>query len=247
MNLPEFLNVNNGRGINFDGAFGNQCMDVYRAYLRDVLVLAQSPGVRGAKDVWTTYHVSEFDKVLLVSDMRFGDIVIFKATKDNSFGHIGIFIERKGDIIVVFDQNFPSQGYTDKNGNFIGTGVCKYSNHKTTNLIGALRPKKEIKPPEGGNMSDVPQELQRFGKGTVADLAKYIDELKGFVEGGRRELLDIRQVLKLEANTPHGDVMRRIGDLSVQNSTPVPPSTPGMALPALMGFDLETITFRKTE
>jgi hypothetical protein len=68
-----------------------------------------------------------------------GDIIIFKATKDNPFGHVSIFIEGNVLSFKSFDQNFPSQGYKDKDGNFIGTGVCHIQSHSYINVAGWLR------------------------------------------------------------------------------------------------------------
>lgn len=104
---------------------------------------------------------------------------------------------------------------------------------------------KKYMKPEGGNMSDVPQELQRFGKGTISDLAKYIDELRGFVDGGNREILDIKKVLKLDSTSSHDAIIARISALLVQNSPSTPPSTPTAGLPEVPGFELEELTFKR--
>lgn len=100
---------------------------------------------------------------------------------------------------------------------------------------------------EGGNMSEVPQELQRFGKGTNKDLAAYIDELNSFVEGGRKDLLAVRLRLGLTEKATQEEVLKKITDLSAPTPTPTVPSNPTGSLPTLEGFELETVTFRKAK
>jgi hypothetical protein len=135
--------------MDFDGKYGNQCVDLFRFYLRDVLNVPQPGGVRGAKDLAKNYDPKNFRWVKNVKgDGKVpnpGDIVIW----DGDFGHVGVAIEAnpKANYFYSFDINFPQQGYLDDKGNFIGTGVAHKQKHLWTEaILGWLQPLKNDKP-----------------------------------------------------------------------------------------------------
>lgn len=51
MTLTQFIKTYLGKKVDFDGMYGNQCVDLYRQYCKDVLNVPQSPSVPGAKDI----------------------------------------------------------------------------------------------------------------------------------------------------------------------------------------------------
>jgi len=63
MALNEFFGKYEGRGIDYDGSYGFQCVDLYRQYVKEVLEAKQSPSVPGAKDIWTNYLTDVFTKI----------------------------------------------------------------------------------------------------------------------------------------------------------------------------------------
>jgi len=89
MTFQEFIKKWLGKGIDYDGAYGNQCMDVYRQYVKEVLQEKQSPAVKGAKDVWNTYLPTVFTRIENKPENRpeNGDVVIWGMLP---FGHIGV-------------------------------------------------------------------------------------------------------------------------------------------------------------
>ena len=147
MNTQEFFDKYNNKPINFDGAYGNQCMDIYRQYVKEVFGYPQSQGVGGAKDVWNTYLQDKFDRITNspTAVPQKGDVIIW-GVGIGTFGHIAIF--DKGDVnsFVSFDQNFPVQGYIDSKGNHIGTGVCHFQPHTYQGVLGWLRSKEQAQP-----------------------------------------------------------------------------------------------------
>lgn len=144
----EFFNKYNGKGIDFDKSFGNQCVDLYRQYVAEVLGFPQSPPVRGAAWIKDTYDKNLFtwQNNGLFDVPQPGDILIWDQRAAGGFGHVAIFVRGNVLSFTSFDINWPSQGYYDKYGNFIGTGVAHYQNHNYFGgLVGWLRP-KSVKP-----------------------------------------------------------------------------------------------------
>ena len=62
MTLTQFIKTNQGKKVDFDSKYGAQCVDLYRAYCRDVLDIQQTPAVAGAKDIITKPGVLEVRK-----------------------------------------------------------------------------------------------------------------------------------------------------------------------------------------
>lgn len=150
MTLKEWIDHNVGKPLNFDGKFGNHCVDLFRFYLRDVLNIPQPDGVSGAKELATNYNKNHFTWVQNAPGIvpNPGDVIIFDASPGNKFGHVSVAIEANPKLKTFksFDQNFPSQGFIDSNGDFIGTGVAHIQTHKWTEpVLGWLRAKKTEK------------------------------------------------------------------------------------------------------
>ena len=142
MTVDEFFNKYNNKPVNFDNAFGNQCVDLYRQYLKDVLNVPQSPPVKGAAWIKSTYDTKLFDWLdnTITAVPKLGDILIWDTRAGGGFGHVAIY--KQGNVLsfTSFDQNWPSQGYYDNYGNFIGTGVCHFQGHNYFGgLVGWLR------------------------------------------------------------------------------------------------------------
>lgn len=134
MTPQEFFNKNNGVGLNIDKVFGNQCVDVFLAYNRDVV---NGPGTAGnAIDYWTNYPTAFYDKIFNTAEAipQKGDVMIWNIGR---YGHIAIFSSGDVNEFISFDQNWPVQ--VDVNG--VGFGVCHFQPHNYVNVVGWLRPK----------------------------------------------------------------------------------------------------------
>lgn len=135
MTFDAFIAKYDGKGIDWDGQFGNQCVDLYRQYAKEVLGFPQSPPVPGAKDVWNTYLADKYERIDNTPSgvPQKGDIVIWGA-KYGPFGHIAVFLEGDASKFKSFDQNDP-----------VGT-KCHIQEHKSyTGVLGWLRPR--VQPP----------------------------------------------------------------------------------------------------
>lgn len=106
MTLTQFIKTNQGKKVDFDGKYGAQCVDLYRAYCRDVLDIQQTPAVAGAKDIITKPGVLEVTKDSALADYSRGDILVWDATSSNKYGHVAILVAvYNTKYFVVFEQD----------------------------------------------------------------------------------------------------------------------------------------------
>lgn len=131
MKLDEFVKNYEGKQVDFDGAFGSQCVDLFRQYSKEVLNIPEHTGaVEGAKDLYLN-----FSKMPLMQKYFFrvkfpevGDVVIFDKTPVNKYGHVAIVLYTTKKTLVVFEQN----GFDQKKGAYIN--IRNYEN-----VLGFLR------------------------------------------------------------------------------------------------------------
>ena len=132
MTYQDFKKKFLGRGIDFDKAYKNQCVDVYRQYCHE-LGFPQSPPVRGAVNIWDTFLPKHFDKIPNtpkgIPDQ--GDVIIW-GTAVSSYGHCAIFDHGDVNNFVSLDQNWPFDN---------GEGVLHEQKHDYKGVLGWLRPK----------------------------------------------------------------------------------------------------------
>lgn len=106
MTLTQFIKTNQGKKVDFDGKYGAQCVDLYRAYCRDVLDIQQTPAVAGAKDIITKPGVLEVTKDSTLADYSRGDVLVWDATSSNKYGHVAILVAvYNTKYFVVFEQD----------------------------------------------------------------------------------------------------------------------------------------------
>lgn len=127
MTIDEFVRKYDGKGIDYDGSFGNQCVDLYRQYVKECLMFPQSPPVPGAKDIWDTYLPDYFRRIenTPTGIPEKGDIVIFST---GTYGHVSVFVEGNTTRFTSFDQNYPSGS------------LCHLQGHTYSAVIGWLTP-----------------------------------------------------------------------------------------------------------
>lgn len=106
MTLTQFIKTNQGKKVDFDGKYGAQCVDLYRAYCRDVLDIQQTPAVAGAKDIITKPGVLEVTRDSALADYSRGDILVWDATSSNKYGHVAILVAvYNTKYFIVFEQD----------------------------------------------------------------------------------------------------------------------------------------------
>lgn len=92
-----------GQRIDYDGAYGYQCVDIIKQYLDDCF--GMKPGAWGhAKAYWENPHpevLKKFSKISKTKTPQAGDIIVYTPTPQNSFGHIAIALSSS----TMLDQN----------------------------------------------------------------------------------------------------------------------------------------------
>lgn len=92
MTLTQFIKKNVGAKVDFDGAFGAQCVDLYRRYCADVLEVPQSPSVEGAKDIIDNPGALAVTRDSALADYSRGDVLVWGATEANRYGHVAVLV-----------------------------------------------------------------------------------------------------------------------------------------------------------
>lgn len=123
MNTKEFVDAYIGKKVDFDGQFGAQCVDLFRQFCKDVWGVPHLGGVNGAKDIYLNYdkmpgEVQYTNRVAYSGDNcpQEGNVVLFKESASNQYGHVAVCLYSTKSRIVVFEQDGFAQ-----NGAKIGT------------------------------------------------------------------------------------------------------------------------------
>jgi hypothetical protein len=137
MTLQDFILRHEGIHVDWDGAFGAQCVDLARFYFQEVCGLEKQPvGVVGARDFYLNFEkdpvlTKYFEKIPNTPEFvpKRGDVVLWDGTKGNPYGHIAIFVRGDVNAFNSFDQNLPAGA------------PCGIVHHTYSNVLGFLRPK----------------------------------------------------------------------------------------------------------
>ncbi len=136
MTILDFAREHQFKKVDYDGAYGAQCVDLFREFCKDSLNIPHTGVVHGAKDIWERYDELPVEKQFfekLTWQMPYaGDIVVFGATENNQYGHVAIVIMADDSNILVFEQDGFAQ-----NG-------AKYRTVKRDNVLGFLRKRKGV-------------------------------------------------------------------------------------------------------
>lgn len=132
MKLDEFINKHINTKVDFDNAFGAQCVDLFRQYCKDVLNIPHTGAVEGAKDIFLNYDKlpleQKYFKKYSTNNPKPADIIIWNETKTNKYGHIAIVVSSlSNNKVLVFEQDgFKQDG-------------AKLAIRTTENMLGVLR------------------------------------------------------------------------------------------------------------
>ena len=132
MKLDEFINKHINTKVDFDKAFGAQCVDLFRQYCKDVLNIPHTGAVEGAKDIFLNYGKlpleQKYFKKYSTNNPKPADVIIWNETKTNKYGHIAIVVSTLSNYkVLVFEQvGFKQDG-------------AKLAIRTTENMLGILR------------------------------------------------------------------------------------------------------------
>ena len=119
-----FVNQWNGRGIDYDGYYGAQCMDLYAQYVRDVVGGKNTP-TGAAKNLWSL-HALDGDFTRVTGQGIKGDVAIWDGRQGGGYGHVAIVLRDNGSSLQIFSQN---------------PGPARIMTLSKAGLLGFLRPK----------------------------------------------------------------------------------------------------------
>jgi hypothetical protein len=218
MTLEEFIKKYDGKGIDYDGAYGFQCMDLYRQYVKDVIGGKQSPAVPGAKDVWNTYLSDVFTRTTNKPDNapKPGDVVIW-GEGIGPYGHIAVCSQADSNNFTSFDQNYP-----------LGS-VCHLQKHTYFAVAGWLHPKNTTTPPEVP-IEESPDKIKvdlgdDWGVLEVQAIRSILSDQKKTIEGLTRDVGGLQAQVdalkknqqgiaeKLNCPNSHDEIMKEIDKL----------------------------------
>ena len=139
MKLQEFIEAFNGRYIDFDGAYGAQCFDLFHYY--NVQVLGLSDGsilaAPAAKDIYNNFENLKghdyFERIpnTPTGVPNEGDVVIWG---NGTWGHVAVFVEGNANSFRSFDQNFPTGSPCHIQNHTTYTGVSGWLRFKTSSI-----------------------------------------------------------------------------------------------------------------
>jgi hypothetical protein len=140
MTFQEFVKKYTNKTVDFDGAYGGQCVDLFNRYLVDCLSISnpiQQFPVASAYQIYS-YAKNNSNFICIPNDPtavpQAGDIIIWNQGV-GIHGHVGIFVE--GDVMSFrsFEQNWN------------GVQKCIIVNHPYDHVTGWLRPKRNVPTP----------------------------------------------------------------------------------------------------
>lgn len=137
MNLQEFIKKYEKKTVDFDGAYGGQCVDLFNRYLFDVLGIKNPIQQFPVASAYQIYGYGQNNQSFAcipntpTAVPQAGDIIIWNQGV-GPHGHVGIFVE--GDVMSFrsFEQNWN------------GVQKCVIVNHPYDHVIGWLRPKRNV-------------------------------------------------------------------------------------------------------
>ena len=106
-NVQLFIDEWNGKFIDFDYVYGNQCKDLIQKYVTECLALPPLPQ-GNACDMWTNYQKDLYTRYYNFpwAIPKKGDIMIWGPWVGNPYGHISIYVDGTMWNFRSFDQNF---------------------------------------------------------------------------------------------------------------------------------------------
>lgn len=208
MTLQEFVNKYNGKGIDYDGHYGFQCVDLYRKYVQEVLNYPQSPGVSGAKDIWNSYLQEYFTRIANTPDgvPEPGDIMIW-GDSYGPYGHVAVVTRATLTTFTCFSQNDPT-------GSLCGEKL--YRTYKP--VLGWLHPKTPSTSYRGYDLTNIDSmkvcvdDHLKIVEGQLVDKSQY-EAIKGQLS----EVKTQNDNLSSELGAVRGELATAIQKIDSQN------------------------------
>jgi hypothetical protein len=113
MDLQEFVAKYKGKVVDFDGAYGAQCVDLARQYMAEVWGFTKQPEAVIGASVFFFQHSQRPIQYKLCNCVPYtgavqppiGALLIFKSSGTNQYGHIAICLNTTSQDMTVFEQD----------------------------------------------------------------------------------------------------------------------------------------------
>jgi hypothetical protein len=130
----EFFGEWTGKGIDFDGYYGFQCMDLAQQFCKECI--GHQLPAENAINVWNNYPTDIFDRIenTPTGIPVKGDIMLW-TNGVGQYGHIAVFKDGDANSFNSFDQNWPINS------------LCHFQPHSYKYVQGWLRKKAPPAPP----------------------------------------------------------------------------------------------------
>lgn len=131
--LQNWINAHNNKYLDYDGAYGAQCVDLY-SYYTSGFVGGKPLPVGYAPEIYNNYDSGVYNRYGSNTAARMGDVAIWGRGPYTPLGHVAIVVGDNGNgTLRVLQSNATSLG---SRGNSIISNISKSA------LYGYLRPKK---------------------------------------------------------------------------------------------------------
>lgn len=140
MELEKFVKKYEGKKIDYDGAYGAQCVDLARLYIHSVWELPQPKSIISAYEAYVRWLRcgNGFKEIgwKSLTKIAKGDLVIFPPTDTNPHGHIAIALDVADDEILCLEQNGLTQKGVEQKRRLLDTvfGCLTLSEKKKRSL-----------------------------------------------------------------------------------------------------------------
>lgn len=201
MTFDEFKAKYNGVGIDFDGAYGFQCMDLMHRYIVDVLGLSGYLfAAPTAYEAYLNANDSRFEKIdnTPTAIPQKGDIIFWKSNitgVTGSAGHVAVFDSGDVNSFNSFDQNYPT-GSTPHIQHHSYAGLAGWLHFKGTALVDPVITPDEAKLYYETYAGREPENTQVIQNRHAIELLKGLAlEVKGSRDNLNKQVADLQSQL----------------------------------------------------
>lgn len=144
MTLNEFWNSIKQKGADYDGIYGEQCVDLINAYCDKVFgIKGACYGVDYAYEVYSKIERTKLSSWKKSSSGEYGDIVVWKKERNGYAGHIAILKSCNSKGITVYEQNYDGKGKTRKPS--LADGGLREHTYDYSNVYGFIKVPDKLK------------------------------------------------------------------------------------------------------
>lgn len=144
MTLNDFWNSVRDKGADYDGMYGEQCVDLVNAYCDKVFgIKGACYGVGYAYEVFTKKERTKLSTWSKATTGEYGDIVVWKKERNGYAGHIAIVKSCDKKTITVYEQNYDGKGKGRKPS--LADGGLREHTYDYTNIAGFIKVPKSLR------------------------------------------------------------------------------------------------------